>query len=202
MNSACLYDQGEESWPIKLHIGCGGIRLLGYTNIDAQGRLASDSQDAARENETTVTDYYSRLDGSPANLPTRRPNIIDMYADVAAMPYQACTVDKIVGIQVFEHLTPAHATMALAHWHCILRYHAPLILSVPDMYETLDMIDTEPEFARRHMLGRQKGDYLNTHHAWYTLSTLTELLIFSGFSIVMSLPNFHFYPAIVVRACK
>jgi predicted SAM-dependent methyltransferase len=166
-----------------------------------QGKYAADNPDEAQANETSATDYYARLEGTPSELPKRRPNIVDVLADMASMCYQICSVDKIITIQTFEHLSPAHATIALSHWHGILRYHAPLIISIPDMYETLDMIETEPKFAMRHLLGRQRGDYYNTHHAWYTRATLSELLEFHGFK-VEHLQNFHFYPAIVVKAVK
>lgn len=201
MNSSdCLYDEGEENWQVKLHFGCGGIYVKGYNNIDADGRYASENLDDRDGNETDVCNYYSRLEGSPDNLPKRRPNIVDQIADVVTMEYAPGSVDKILAIQLFEHLSPGKSFIALRNWHAMLKVLHPLVMSIPDMYGTLEMINEHPTFAFRHLIGR-RGDYLNTHHAWYTKDTFCELLTLFGFKTEL-LPNFHFYPAIVVRALK
>lgn len=200
MASSCLYDAGEEQWTRKLHLGCGGIYLTGYTNIDAEGRYADMNPEDAERNRTTIDDYYARLDGSLTNLPTRRPNIVDCIADIVTMEYAPNSVDKIVAIQVMEHISPGRLFVGLRHWHTMLKVLHPMVLSIPDMYGTLEMIRTQPEFAFRHLIGR-KGDYLNTHHAWYTHETFCELLNLFGFKTQL-LENFHFYPSIVVRAIK
>ena len=201
MSSECLYDEGEELWPIKLHFGCGGVYLDGgYINIDAQGRYACDNPGEKEQNKTNIHDYYARLNGTPSNLPKRRPNIVDCLADIVTMQYEPCSVDKIVAIQVLEHISPGRSFAALRNWHSMLKTLHPMVLSIPDMYGTLEMIKSEPEFSFRHLIGR-RGDYLNTHHAWYTHETLCELLNLFGFRTEI-LSNFHFYPAIVVRAIK
>ena len=201
MNSQCLYDKGEESWPAKLHIGCGGVYLRGYKNVDMMGVYADVNRELAIANETDVIDYYARLDGTPDNLPKRRQTVVDEISDIARLQYRNESVDKILGVQVFEHLSPARAIAALGNWRSILKRLGVLILSVPDMAQTVAMIKSDGDFAMRHMLGRD-GDLLNSHKAWYTPETLTELLSYRGFSHIEQLTNFHFYPAIVVRALK
>ena len=198
--SYCLHDDGEEAWPAKLHLGCGGVRLTGYINVDIDGVLAIDEPELASQNATDISNYYARLDGDPNHLPTRRATVCDLVADITRLPYQSSSVDKVVAIQVFEHLPPADAMMALVHWRDILRYGRPLIISVPDMEGTLDLLATDFDFALRHLRGRQ-GDYANAHHAWYTEAGLCGLLKWFDFRVEM-LDNFHFYPAIVVRAIK
>ena len=198
--SYCLHDEGEESWPVKLHFGCGGIYLAEYINIDAEGNYAIDLPEEVTRNTTNVCDYYARLDGSPEHLPQRRRNIVDQIANVVSMEYPPSSVDKIIAIQLFEHLSPCQSFIALRNWHSMLKTLHPLVLSIPDMYGSLEMIKDNPVFAFRHLIGR-RGDYLNTHHAWYTNETFCELLNAFGFK-TESLPNFHFHPAIVVRALK
>ena len=198
--SYCLRDNGEESWPVKLHLGCGGVRLAGYVNVDIDGVLAIDEPELARQNTTDISNYYARLDGDQNHLPTRRATVCDLVDDITCLPYLPSSVDKIVAIQVFEHLRPAEAIMALEHWRKMLWRGQPLVMSMPDMTNTLDMLDTDFDFALRHLRGRQ-GDYRNTHHAWYTEAGLCGLLEWSGFRVEV-LGNFHFYPAIVVRAIK
>lgn len=202
--SSCLYDEDEESWPVKLHLGCGGIYLAdsgtGYTNIDAEGQYANLNPLETEQNKTTIIDYYARMEGSPDNLPKRRPNIVDCIADIVTMEYMPNSVDKIVAIQTLEHISPGRLFVALRHWHTMLKTLHPMVVSIPEMYGTLEMINTHPQFAFRHLTGR-RGDYLNTHHAWYTEETFLELLNLFGFNCEI-LENFHFYPAIVVRAIK
>jgi predicted SAM-dependent methyltransferase len=101
---------------------------------------------------------------------------------------------------LFEHLTPAEAIVALEEWNTILRPDGVLVLSVPDMAGTIELIKTDPDFAIRHLRGRD-GDSVNSHRAWYTAEGLCGLLRYAGFKIEQ-LQNFHIYPAIVVRAYK
>jgi predicted SAM-dependent methyltransferase len=198
--SYCLHDDGEESWPVKLHLGNGGIYLQGYINVDIDGVLAQDNRALQIQNTTDIQNYYARLDGDPNHLPMRRATVCDLIDDITSLPFLPSSVDKIVAIQVFEHLPPAEAMIALTHWREILWHGQPLVMSVPDMEGTLDMLDTDYDFALRHLRGR-KGDYANSHHAWYTKAGLCGLLKWLDFRVEV-LDNFHFYPALVVRAIK
>lgn len=199
--SLCLYDEGEETWPVKLHVGAGGVYLRGYLNIDIDGKLAYLNQAECSRNSTFITDYYSRLEGDKDHLPKRRETIVDWVIDATQLPYVENTVDKIVAIQVFEHLSPAIAIKTLNKWQSMLKVGRPLVLSVPDMIGTLDLLATDYDFAIRHLRGRQQSDHYNSHHAWYTQDTFVELLEANGFKVEV-LPNFHFYPAVVCRAVK
>lgn len=209
--SSCLYDEGEENWPVKLHLGCGGVYLRGYRNIDIDGLDARVNPVTIEANSADIRDYYAGLDGDAYHLPMRRLTVVDLQADITTLPYTPQKVDKIVAIQVFEHLSPVQATNALYHWHTILKNEHPLVMSVPDMTGVLDMMDAAQNihsdraiadfaFSLRHLRGRRTNHY-NSHHAWYTKDTLCELLDFYGF-VPTLLPNFHFYPAVVVRAIR
>lgn len=199
-----LYDEGEEAWAIKLHLGCGGVYLEGYINLDAVGTpVAQASKDQWQANRTTVTDYYGRQPGTMLALPERHPTVLDRCADIAQLDnlYWSHTVDKILAVQVFDHLTPAQAYKMLGDWRYLLRRSGVLILSVPDMLVTLDLIETggeaERAFGLRHLRGPQR-DQWGYHVAWYTPQTLTEMLTHHGFQASL-LDNFHAYPAIVVK---
>lgn len=200
--SSCLYDEGEWAWPVKLHLGCGGIFLRDYINVDIEGLDAKTNPTIAAENTADIKNYYAGLDGDAHHLPQRRTTVADLRVDITALPYTARTVDKIVAIQVFEHLSPIKAIDALYHWHRILKHGQPLVMSVPDMAGTLDMIERQDDihFALRHLRGRESNHY-NSHHAWYTTDTLSELVNFCGF-VVNPIENFHFYPAICIRGIK
>lgn len=207
-SSPQLYDDGEESWPLKIHAGCGGVYLTdngsGYYNLDIEGKLAADYPDLRAQNTTNVKDYYARLDGDALHLPERRETVADCLLDLSVgLPYLSETVDKIVTVQFFEHLSPARAIMTLQNWHDVLKMGKPLVMSVPDMVGTLALFGDGREntsFALRHLRGRQ-GDDFQSHHAWYTRETLCELVNYCGFD-VMPIESIHFYPAICIRAIK
>ena len=215
LNTLCLHDKGEENWKVKLHLGCGGVYLTdsgtGYTNIDIDGLDARTNPVMVQANNANISDYYAGLDGDVHHLPRRRMTVVDLQTDVTELPYTARSVDKIVAVQVFEHLSPVRAMDALYHWRRILKDGKPLVMSVPDMLGVLDMMDeanrinldrgiADLGFSLRHLRGRANGGY-HVHRAWYTHETLRELLEFCGFEPT-ALENFHFYPALVYRAIK
>lgn len=202
MTTEQLYDKGEENWQTKLHVGCGGIRLVGYTNIDIDGLPASSFPEEAKANETGITDYYARLEGDMCHLPAPRATYYDLLGDMRFLPYEANSVDKMVAIQCLEHLTVDDAILTLYDWFGMLRPGGTLILSVPDMDETLEMIHTEPELAYRHLRGAKKSVW-SQHQSWYTKRSLIQMLSnHSRVASVVELDNFHFYPAIVLRITK
>jgi hypothetical protein len=203
-----LHDECEEAWPVKLHCGCGGVYLTdpgtGYYNLDVRGVLAVDFPDLREENETSVSNYYARLEGDALHLPERRETVADCLIDLSCeLPYPVDSVDKIVAVQFFEHLSPMRALSVMQNWHGVLKAGRPLVMSVPDMTGTLALFGDGrgmTDFAIRHLQGRC-GDEYQSHHAWYTLETLCELVNYCGFD-VLPIANFHFYPAICVRAIK
>lgn len=196
-----LYDPGEESWPFKLHLGCGGVYLREYWNVDAVGERAGADVPA---NIAEVWDYYGRQPGTFDHLPARHSTIVDQVADVTRLPFEAGTVYKILAVQVFEHLTPVQAGATLSDWWRLLVPGGVLVLTVPDLHGTLDWLEngsaSQRAFALRHMRGSRRDEW-NFHHAWYTQMTLEELLQAHGFRTGV-LDNPHVYPALAVRGVK
>jgi predicted SAM-dependent methyltransferase len=196
MSTDCLYDEGESDWPVKLHVGCGGISLDGYINADISGV----TEEAKKK--TDIRDYYAGLLGSTYRLPTPRKTVVDILADFTNLPYEANTVDKIVAIQTLEHVTPGKGRAALLHWWNILKPNGVLVISVPDVPETIKLLDSKSsKFGLRHLKGSQKDSYAS-HISWYSKESIVEALEEFGFVRIQVLPNIHFYPAIVVRAEK
>lgn len=206
--TAAMYDDGESTWPAKLHLGCGGVYLRGYINIDALGRTARYHPELAEANATDIWNYYARLSGTATDLPKRRETCADLVGDLerdyAAWQIQRESVAKVVCIQMLEHLSPVKAAHLLTLLHSMMRPGAPLIVSVPDMEGTINMLEHgtgyQHAFGIRHLRGSRR-DSFNVHKAWYTRDTLDELLEASGY-MVRDIPNFHLYPAIVIRAEK
>ncbi len=203
MTTEQLYDSGEETWERKIHVGCGGIFLESYENIDIQGVLASEHPELVEQNKTTVQDYYARLDGNLNNLPQPRETVVNRIADARGLPHRPNSVDKILALQVLEHLTHQGVLEALLRWWNILKPNAPLVLSVPDVPATIKLAKAWEtiQFAIRHLEGAQKDAY-SPHVSWFSEQNLIELLTQMGFKQIQILPNVHFYPAICIRCFK
>ena len=197
LTTPSLYSEGEETWDLKLHVGCGGIYLKDYINIDIEGWRVMETTPSWA---TDITDYYRGLDGGPDNLPQARETYADMLCDMRTLPYKPNTVDKIVCIQALEHLAPIDVRRAINHWWNILKPGGVLMLSVPDSDGTLELINENSEFAIRHLRGSLKNNYAG-HLTWMTKETVADLLVDHGFTCEF-MPNIHFYPAVVVRAEK
>ncbi len=202
-----LYDEGEEHFEIKLHLGAGGIYLVdtgtGYINCDIAGDVVARDDPAVALNRTTIRDYYARLNGTANALPTRRRTLVDMQTNFIDPPFPPSSVDKIVCIQALEHLNAADVHLALSRWWKVLRPGGILVLAVPYMDGALEWL-ADPathDFAVRHLQGSERDQY-NHHKSWFNPADLEWLLDLHGFTAVETLPNFHVYPAIVRRARK
>jgi len=194
-------DKDEDTWNRKLHIGCGGVYLDGYVNIDVQGLRVMGPDDVPADNKARIDEYYT-VSGSMTDLPKSRDVYVDKKCSLTNTGYEVNSVDKIVCVQTLEHVSYHDARIALLHWWNIMKADAPLVLSVPDSAATLDLLlnGTTQEDTIRLLKGSLKDSYA-AHLCWYDEGTITSLLQDMGFREICKLPNPHFYPAIVLR-CK
>jgi predicted SAM-dependent methyltransferase len=214
MTTLQLYDDDENYWQTKLHVGCGGIYLTGYLNIDAQGKHTSEvSQQELRHNIRSIMDYYQD-GGDPywGNLPQANQIIADIICPMQELNryFLPRSVNKIIAIQTMEHLDPIEFLHTADLFYTMLQTGGHFIVSVPDMDESLkwlnDSIHPFPnqdltKFIIRH-LGGSKKDAWSTHRSWWTNETLKKVLEWVGFKNIQGLLNFHCYPAIVLKASK
>lgn len=206
MSTPQLHDQNEEYWQTKLHIGCGGVYLAGYVNVDAQGQYAySVGKSALLKNTRFISDYYAKLEGSWDNLPKANKVIVDVKATMQGIreKFADNSVEKIVAVQTMEHLDPIDFINALDSFYGLLGQGGILIVSVPDMEESMDWL-ANPEktaFTIRHLRGSLK-DRWSIHRSWWTSETLEKALAWVGFRDIQRLDNFHCYPSIVMRCDK
>jgi len=205
MKTEQLYDANEEAWLTKLHFGCGDIYLRGYTNLDVYGELSDTlSEKALLEHSTTICEYYRKA-GSWGSLPERASVIVDERMRMQSVEYEYPhgSVDKIIAVQSMEYLDPIDFITTLDGCLQALRKPGVLIVSVPDMDGTLDLLE-DPEkvaFAARHLRGAER-DKWSFRRSWWTYETLYKAFEWVGFNAVQSLPNFHVYPAIVMKGQK
>ena len=203
MKTIQLHDIGEERWPIRVHCGCGGTYLIGYKNVDANGIVADV---VPSSNVTEISEYY-RDEATWDSLPKRRKAYCDIASDIRELDslWKDGEVDKIVAFQVLEHLSPLEAQMTIDQFHSLLRPGGVLIVSVPDMEETLNNIETcDPEmvaFSVRHLRGTRK-DQWSYHKSWWTEETLGLAFRWVGFRTIGALDNFHAYPSVVMKGIK
>ena len=202
MQTEQLYDQNEEMWPTKLHIGCRDIYLRGYVNIDVRGELSDTiTEEDLSAHSTNIREYYRR-DDQWHSLPTCGKIIVDdrLRMQNVECEYQHSSVDKILAVQSMEHLDPIDFITTLDGFLQTLRKPGVLIVSVPDMDGTFEWLG-DPEkvsFAARHLRGSLL-DKWSKHHSWWTHETLAKAFEWVGFDSVRPLPNFHAYPAIVMK---
>jgi predicted SAM-dependent methyltransferase len=202
MRTEQLYDINEEQWRTKLHVGCGGIYLRGYENIDTRGEYAHALPgDFVDSNSVDIREYY-KTDGEWNSLPERGRIIVDkkMVMQNITYEYSHGSIDKIVAIQSMEHLDPIDFVSTLDGFFNALRKPGVLIVSVPDIIGTLDWMDDarKVQFAIRHLRGSMKDDW-SRHNSWWTIETLAKAFEWVGFDSVTPIENFHSYPSIVMK---
>jgi hypothetical protein len=206
MSTLQLYDDDEGYWHPKLHVGCGGIYLMQYINVDIQGvHVTEVSEQEINRNARFISDYYQKLEGTWDNLPEANPIIADVICPMQDLTryFGMGSIQKIVAIQTMEHLDPIDFINTLDVFYSLLDSSGIFILSVPDIRGTLEWLDdpAKMEFAKRHLLGSKKDDW-STHKSWWTQESLKKTLDWVGFKDIQELLNFHCYPAVVMKAIK
>lgn len=191
-----------------MHLGNGCVYLTGYVNINlpipGYSFLASDRPDLVKENTTTLENYYKK----PWSATVRETICVcDMFSDMTDLPLPDNSVEEILCIQSFEHLSRAEAREALSDWYRILIPGGLLHTDVPDfeasvMFLLLEKDEEKKELYYRWVYGSQKNEG-EFHKDGYDRIKLSHLISSHGFVNVRELPNtLHPYPAIIVEANK
>lgn len=186
---------------MKLHVGSGSIYLAGWVNVDLplpHVALAVESPGLVAEFITEESNYYARHKGKSFDDWRKGPNpiktVCDVFGSFEFLPARPNSVDHILSIQCFEHLTIETARRTLKECARVLKWGGHLQLDVPDPEETLERYrETGDKFFVRHLFGPRQNEF--GFHTFYNRQTLTRLAADAGFNFEAELPNRHPYPS-------
>ena len=167
---------------MKLHLGCGGVVLPGYLNID------------------------SHVEGRPAEVFKDDAATLKNFAE----KYPNAEVEEIISFHLFEHMPRpgAHchnAETALKTWFNVLRPGGTLIIECPNFEEVVKEYVGGNKDRINNIFGlhRFPGDV----HQWgYTPDSIRPLLEANGFYVVSVGPGTDYHaklePCMRVEAMK
>lgn len=135
---------GPSSKGLRLHLGCGGVYLDGYRNIDLP----------------------------PEEHGVQEGIDPDEYADITRLDYPPSSVDEIRLHHVFEHFDRPTAIRLLIDWHGFLRPGGVLWIETPDFQRSaLAFLLWPPSRNRlkvlRHVFGSHEASWAIHEDGWY-----------------------------------
>jgi predicted SAM-dependent methyltransferase len=135
---------GTSSQELRLHLGCGGVHLDGYLNID----LPPEEQGVQEGIQP------------------------DEYADITRLEYAPESVEEIRLHHVFEHFDRPTAVRLLIDWRGFLRPGGVLRIETPDFKRCAQVfVVRRSATARmkllRHMFGSHEAGWAVHKDGWY-----------------------------------
>jgi predicted SAM-dependent methyltransferase len=146
--------------PLRLHLGCGEVRLDGYWNVDQPPEAHT--------------------------VQTRRA--ADQFAELTTLRYPAASVDEVRLHHVFEHFPRPTAIALAASWRSWLRPGGILHVEVPDFERTARSV-LRPLSSRRrrlvgirHLFGSHEAPWAAHWEGWMK-DSLTAVFRLSGVEV-------------------
>ncbi|HVF11948.1 MAG TPA: methyltransferase domain-containing protein [Actinomycetota bacterium] len=143
---------------LKLNLGCGTIHMDGYVNID----------------------------GYPTEERGGTVSAADRYMMIEDLDYPPGSVDQIICIHTFEHLTQAQVEKALGCWFDCLKPGGTLIIEVPDaeaiMRRLLRAKSSEEKDLYYYLLYGTQEFSAEHHMMGHTYERLERVLRAAGFT--------------------
>ncbi|TWU39197.1 hypothetical protein Poly41_20190 [Novipirellula artificiosorum] len=156
---------GMSGNPVRLHLGCGGVRLAGFINVDLH------------PHDPEIED--SSRDGCNA----------DVFADMTALGLDAATVDEIQTYHTIDHFTRWACVDMMTDWHRMLKPGGRLVIEVADFARCVlwlfHPIKKRREVAKNQFYGNQwdRIDFETHRYVWSARELKRELRAI-GFSSV------------------
>ena len=142
LERACLVASGA---PLRLHLGCGEIRLTDYVNIDFP----------------------------PSEHTVQQTRAADVYADITRLRFAPGSVDEIRLHHVFEHFDRPTAHALLARWQQWLRVGGELVIETPDLRACSGLLTSggisyaDQQVVIRHLFGSHEASWAVHWDGWY-----------------------------------
>lgn len=109
----------------------------------------------------------------------------DVYADMAALPFDRGSFSMILAVHVLEHAHRHMVLSTLTHWRDLLCEGGILRLAVPDFRACVDWYRrTDDLNAITGLLWGGQNHPKNNHFIGFDDSTLTDALTRCGFSVI------------------
>ncbi len=134
--------------PIKLHLGCGGIRYHDFINVD----------------------LYPAVEGVQDQ--SRSGCVADVFEDIRALGLPAETVDEIYCSHVVEHFVRWDALEMLKDWHRMMKKGGKLVIEMPSFWRCVAWLfhpsKTKRGLAKDQFYGNQwdKLDFETHRYVW------------------------------------
>ncbi len=135
-----LWRKGE---PLRLHLGCGEIRMDGYVNVDY-----------------------------PPSEHNVMRTVADVHADIAKLVLPDRSIDEIRLHHVFEHFNRVTALALLIRWHGWLKVGGKLVIETPDIVGSAKtLLSDVPLVVKmgvvRHLAGDQAARWAYHVDHWF-----------------------------------
>ncbi len=144
---------------MKLHLGCGGVILDGYINVDTR-----------KLHPAVYVD-----------------DVITLSKLLKSDVIRYNTISEILAYHVIEHLPRPNSRVpgvcsALYTWNRVLKIGGKLILECPDFDALIDLVKKNPKY-KDNLFGLQR--FPGDAHLWgYTIEELSGLLEQYGFTVI------------------
>lgn len=188
---------------VKLHLGCGGVYLDEYINIDTVGVYAKNHPTQLAINRTTLDNYFKTpyTKKQVAYNPKVR-NVVDVKANCIDLSmFKDNEVDEILSVNLIDHFRYQDLPQIIEEWRRVLKKGGRLIIDVGDIKGNARMIldakdDEELEWALRLTYCHSRN-YYDSHHWGYYPEYLQKKMRSWGFKQLWTRRDFieHAYPS-------
>jgi len=164
--SAYLNERGD--LPIRLHLGCGGVRWKDFINVD----------------------MYSHDPSRPDT--SRNGCVADVFADIRKLGLPDDSVDEIFTSHVIDHFTRWECVDMLKDWYRMLKPGGRLIIEAADFMRCVLWLfhprRSKRKLARTQFYGNQwnRIDYETHRYLWSCRELKRVLQEDVGFARVMT----------------
>jgi predicted SAM-dependent methyltransferase len=150
-----IWNQGQ---PLRLHLGCGSVKLPEYINIDYP----------------------------PTEHTVQTSSGADYFGDILKLTFPANSVDEVRLHHVFEHFDRPTALGQLSRWQIWLKEGGILTIETPDLSASLWMLILPwysyktKQVVLRHLFGSHEA-YWAVHYDAWDKNKFTKVLQAFGF---------------------